>query len=273
MSKFAVRKILQIIAAAISYTVFGIGALLVGLFFRLLSIVPLAAKTKQDWIRWCIHMGCLAFVKLMRALGLLTYSFDIDTMYKADAGHIVMANHPSLLDAVFILAANKDLSCIVKSALWNNFFTGAVVRLAGYIPNNSEDVIAIAASKLQAGENILIFPEGTRNEYDEQLDFKRGASNIAVAAGAPILPVLVKCSPRALQKGEKWYCIPNGGVHFSIASRSVLTLEQCIDTTRPRTIQYRHLTAFLKNYYKQWFVSERQSTPAVDCAVLPEKSV
>ena len=272
MTKHTVRKILQIVAAAISYIVFGIGALLVGLFFRLLSVVPLNAQVKQNWIRWCIHIGCLAFIKLMRLLGLLTYSFDAETMLKAKGGTIIMANHPSLLDAVFILAAKKDLSCIVKSALWNNFFTGAVVRLAGYIPNNSDDVIMMAANKLQSGESILIFPEGTRNEYDEQLDFKRGASNIAVVASAPILPVLVKCSPRALQKGEKWYRIPDGGAHFSIASRSVLTLEQCIDTTRPRTIQYRYLTSFLKNYYRQWFASERQVQRSVDCVVLPEKS-
>ena len=267
------RKILQIVAAAISYTVFGIGALLVGLFFRLLSIVPISPGVKQCWIRWCIHMGCLSFIKLMRALGLLTYSFDIQTMREAQSGYIVMANHPSLIDAVFILAANKDVSCIVKSALWNNFFTGAVVQLAGYIPNNDADAVSIAAEKLKAGENILIFPEGTRNEYDEQLDFKRGASNIAVAANAPILPVLIKCNPRALQKGEKWYHIPDGGSHFSIVARNILTLDRCIDTSRPRTIQYRHLTQFLKVYYKQWFANERQHSVAVDCEVLPEKSV
>lgn len=256
------RRVWAVIAAAISYTTFGIGALLLGLVFRLIDWLPLSLTKKQRWIRHCIHISCLSFINLMRFLGLLTYQLSVTSTDKVkESGCIVVANHPSLIDAVFILAANKNISCIVKGALWNNFFTSAVVKLAGYIPNDSKDFIEIAVEKLRMGDSILIFPEGTRNTYNEQLDFRRGAANIAVVANAPILPVLITSNPRALQKGEKWYSIPDGGSHFSIQSGDLLNLTSCIDVTRPRTVQYRHLTRYLKKHYLAWLANTSCDKP------------
>jgi len=253
----SVRKVWQIISAAISYFFFGLGALIVGVFFRLLSPIPIiTAATKQKWIRWCIHKGCLAFIRFMRILGLIRYSFDLESMEQAKSGHIVIANHPSLIDVVLLLAVNKNLCCFVKSGVWDSFFTGAVARQAGFIPNSAEESVPMAAAKLKAGENLLIFPEGTRTEAEQDIRFKRGASNMAVAVNASILPVLIKCHPGALKKGDKWYHIPEGGPNFSLSSGHLLTLDDCIDTAKPRTIQYRQLTQFLEDYYKNWIATE-----------------
>lgn len=262
MKYLRIRKLWQILAAAISYLMFGLGALLVGIFFRLLSPVSIIAPaTKQRWIRWCIHKGCLSFIRVMRFLGLIRYRFDVDSMLSAKSGHIVIANHPSLIDVVLLLAVNPRLCCFVKSAVWENFFTGAVVKQAGFIPNHAEQVLPMAAEKLKNGENILIFPEGTRTKADNRIRFKRGAANMAVAVNAPIMPVLIKCYPRALKKGDKWYDIPEGGPAFSLNSGQLLHLDACIDTAQPRPIQYRHLTQYLQNYYTDWFASDAPAQP------------
>jgi 1-acyl-sn-glycerol-3-phosphate acyltransferase len=109
--------------------------------------------------------------------------------------------------------------------------------------------VGIAKCKLNSGENVLIFPEGTRNQYDLQLDFKRGASNMAVISEAPILPLVTCCMPRALGKGQKWYQLPNVKSKIVIQFHPVLQIENCIDTTQPRTKQYRELTVRLREYY------------------------
>ena len=154
-----------------------------------------------------------------------------------------------LIDALFILAYVDNLCCVVKHQLTINPFTRLVVSFAGYISNNSEDFIDQATAKLAAGENVLIFPEGTRNTYNTQLEFKRGAANIAVISQCPVLPVVLLCNPRALQRGEKWYQLPakKSTIHFHI--NHPLNLNDCIDTSNPRTLQYRRLTLFWREYY------------------------
>jgi 1-acyl-sn-glycerol-3-phosphate acyltransferase len=260
MSKFRVKKLWQIFSAATSYILFGLGALIVGVFFRLLNPVTIISPaTKQKWIRWCIHKGCLTFIRFMRFVGLIRYSFDVESMLQAKPGHIVIANHPSLIDVVLLLAVNKNLCCFVKSAVWNNFFTGAVARQAGFVPNNAEEVLTITTEKLEAGENLLIFPEGTRTKIDGNIKFKRGAANMAVAVSASIMPIFIKCNPGVLRKGDKWYIIPDGGSNFSLTSGPLLKLDDHIDTTKSKPLQYRELTQFLEDYYTNWNVSEISS--------------
>lgn len=252
MRSLKLKKLWQIFSAGVSYALFGMGALLVGIFFRLMSPVNiLSPARKQRMIRWCIHKGCLTFIRMMRFFGLIRYEFNMASMQTARPGHIIIANHPSLIDVVLILAVNKQMCCFVKSAVWNNFFTGALVRQAGFIPNDAEQLLPMASDKLKAGENILIFPEGTRTSEDNSLHFKRGAANMAIAVNAAIMPVVIECHPRALKKGDKWYDIPDDGPTFSLRSGELLELDECIDRTLPRPKQYRHLTLFLENYYKR----------------------
>ena len=104
------RKVWQISTAAICYFLFGLGALIVGIFFRLLSPLPfIPAANRQRMIRWSVHKGCLTFIRIMRFFGLIRYTFDVDSMKQARPGHIVIANHPSLIDVVLLLAVNEQM--------------------------------------------------------------------------------------------------------------------------------------------------------------------
>ncbi|WP_218355000.1 lysophospholipid acyltransferase family protein [Alteromonas lipotrueiana] len=260
---FRLRRFLRIFIASACYVLFGTGAVLVGIFFRLLSPVSfISPAKKQRMIRWCIHKGCLNFIRILRFFKLIRYHFDVESMHAVSPGHIVIANHPSLIDVVLLLAVNKQMCCFVKSAVWDNFFTGAVARQAGFIPNHAEQLLPMAAARLKAGENILIFPEGTRTKEDNVLRFKRGAANMAVAVNASIMPVVIECYPRALKKGDKWYNIPQGTPEFTLRSGNLLALEECIDRTLPRPKQYRHLTQYLENYYKKQLSTDTPVPPA-----------
>lgn len=262
MIRYCFHKSWQVIGAAISYFLFGLGVVLLGVLFRIISLVPgISAAKKQRWIRYWIHLGCLIFINLMRLFGLIRYTFDLDSLSLVKPGCLVVANHPSLIDVVLLFAMIKDLSCIVKAELWNNLFTGMVVRLAGFIPNNSVDAVSLSVKKLREGENLLIFPEGSRTKVDDSICFKRGASNIAVEADIHIMPVLIECYPGALKKGQKWYIIPSGGSNFSISSGQLLKLDKCIDTTKRKTLQYRELTQFLESAYKKWQVTGLPPVP------------
>lgn len=238
----------RILATVITYTTFGLGAFVPCLYAIVLFFLPMTVAEKQRHIRRCISKLFRFFIDMMQFLGLMNYHIEQKNNLPV-LKHIVIANHPTLIDAAFALAYIDNLCCIVKKPLTRNLFTCIPIKLAGYISNDAENLVELAVEKLQAGENILIFPEGTRNEYDNQLDFKRGAANIAIIANSRILPVVISCLPRALQKHKKWYQLPTVKSHVLIRILPSMSIEESIDTSGPRTLQYRRLTEFWKKLY------------------------
>jgi 1-acyl-sn-glycerol-3-phosphate acyltransferase len=55
---------------------------------------------------------------------------------------------------------------------------------------------------LQAGVSVMIFPEGTRSKNGELQPFKDGAFQLAIDAGAPLLPLAVSGTRDCMQKGS-----------------------------------------------------------------------
>jgi 1-acyl-sn-glycerol-3-phosphate acyltransferase len=260
----------RIIAAGICYIMFAVGAFLPSIYVFLLALAPLDAAKKQRAARNAIQGLCRFYVNFMQILGLMRYQLS-GLPSDPPQGHLVISNHSMLIDALFILAYVPNLCCVVKGALVTNPFTRVPVKLAGYIANNEESFVETAAAKLRLGENVLIFPEGTRNEFDTQLDFKRGAANIAVIADVPILPVIVCCQPRALQKGQHWYNLPDVKSKITVRVKPALAVRDCIDVTQPRTLQYRHLTAWLKAFYLKEIQAIITTSPLTDSSVTIDK--
>lgn len=249
------NKIWRLFATGLSFSLFGLGGISVGLLFLIFVYpLPLNKNKKQQWTRNTISLAMAAYVRIMRFLGLL--NFDIHTQANLNnSNQLIIANHPSLLDVVFLISMLRDTNCIVKGALWKNPFTFAPVRLAGYIRNDSETLLEDAAQAIKEGQRLIIFPEGTRNQHDLELKLKRGAANIATLAHCPITPVLIKCTPRTLQKNEPWYTIPKFPPLFKIQVLDALKIEDCMDIKAPRTMQVRQLTAFIGKFYRNHLTS------------------
>ncbi len=76
---------------------------------------------------------------------------------------IIVANHPSLLDAVLLISRLPDAVCIMKAGLMDNPMFGAAARLARYIRNDSLlNVVLRCRRVLNEGGQVVLFPEGTR---------------------------------------------------------------------------------------------------------------
>lgn len=246
----------RICAAGLSYFLFAIGGFLPGIYIFFLALLPISKASKQRKVRNAIQALCRFYVNIMQFLGLMRFEFQDQhgavipkRRVSEIAGHMVISNHTMLIDALFVLGYVDNICCVVKASLCHNPFTSIPVKLAGYISNDHDDLVDVAKIKLDSGENILIFPEGTRNQADLQLDFKRGASNMAIISQAPILPLVICCMPRALGKGEKWYQLPTVKSKIVIQFHPVVRIEDCIDTAQPNTKQYRGLTVWLRDYY------------------------
>lgn len=237
-------------ATGISFVLFGAGTLLMSLVFLVfVRLAPVSQSTKQRWILSCIKGLSAFFVGFMQFLGLYTLEVRGQSL-DSIRGNLIVANHPSLIDALFITAKTNDLCCVVKADLYSNPFTGYIVKLAGYIPNHSETLLNDAASAISQGKNLLIFPEGTRNTFDDQLDFKRGAANVALYSCCPITPVVIEFYPRNLQKGGKWYIAPARTSTIIMTTYPPLANLDEKDQQRPVTLQARQLTQTLRDFYQ-----------------------
>jgi len=130
---------------------------------------------------------------------------------------VLVANHPSLLDAVMIISRFPDMVCVMKAALMNNILLGSAARLARYIPNHSPlDVVLRARKALRDRAHLLIFPEGTRTQRFPVDTCTASAGLIAQRAAVPVQSLLIEFNSPYLGKAWPLWRRPELPLHFRI---------------------------------------------------------
>ncbi|MGV8843047.1 MAG: lysophospholipid acyltransferase family protein [Pseudomonas sp.] len=251
----------RLIATGLSFALFGLGGLMLRLLvFPLIDLLPGDALVRQRRARGLIQRLFGFFVQFMYRSGVLTYQVD-GAERLGRPGQLVIANHPSLIDVVLLIAQIRDANCVVKQSLWDNPFTGAPVRAAQYISNNaSPDMLDEAAAALQQGQTLVIFPEGTRTTPGQPPDFHRGAAAIALRGARLITPVIISVSPSTLTKAEPWYSIPPRRFHIRLRVGADIDPQNFAVLGAP-PIASRKLNDFLHQYFiKELAKDERSAT-------------
>jgi len=204
------------LATVLSFAVFGAASL--GLGFAVFPLLRLTATPARGRlrVRRVLAAALRGHLRMMAALGVLSYEFQ-GAGRLGRPGQLILANHPTLIDVLFLLGFAPGANCVVKGALWRNPFTRWPLLAAGYVPNAPTGVmIGEAAAALAAGQSVIIFPEGTRTVPGAKPSFHRGAAAIAIRAAAVVTPVYIRCDPPTLAKREPWYRIPPRRVHFRL---------------------------------------------------------
>ena len=242
----------RVLATGLSFAVFGAGGLALRLLvFPLLNLVVRRPEDRVTAARALIRRAFRAYVELMRVLGVLRY--EVRGLERLDReGLLILANHPTLIDTVFLMAFVKNADCIVKGALWDNPFTGGPVRAAGYVNNGGgAGLVDDCIASLESGNNLIVFPEGTRTAGDGLIRMKRGAANIAVRGARAMTPVLIRCEPATLGKGAKWWHAPPRKVLIQIDVQADLAIEPFKEGGVSDVMATRHLTEFLQDYFSE----------------------
>ena len=112
-------------------------------------------------------------------------------------GFILYPNHQGMFDVLaFLETMKRPFSLVFKQEVKDIILLKQIREALHYIPMNRSDmkqsmkVILEASNRVKAGENFLIFAEGTRSRNgNETLPFKAGAFKAATRAKAPIVPV------------------------------------------------------------------------------------
>jgi len=211
-----VGRVWRLIGTAICFLIFGLG----GVVLSLLVIPLLFALQKNELKRQIISRRCIGggfslFIFLMKNLGVLSYEVRHAERLQNNTGTLIIANHPSLIDVVFLISFFPQAECVVKSAVTRNFFMRSTASAANYISNEHLlELLATCTDRLKQGANLVLFPEATRTVPGQPLQFKLGAAAVASRSGATILPIVIQCAPTTLTKGEPWYHIPRTRPHW-----------------------------------------------------------
>ena len=177
----------------------------VGVAWTILSAVlyPLLPRKLATLLgRRTIGLLFRSYLAMLRVSGLLRLDVSALDQLRGQKGIIVAPNHPSLLDAVLVISRLPDIACIMKAEIRDSPVLGGGARLARYIRNDPARTMVIqAARELRAGQQLLVFPEGTRTRRTPVNTFSRGFALIAKQAEAPLQTVFIETDSPFLSKG------------------------------------------------------------------------
>ncbi|MDR0674250.1 MAG: 1-acyl-sn-glycerol-3-phosphate acyltransferase [Zoogloeaceae bacterium] len=223
------KRFWRIVATGFCFAVFGLGGLLILCFvFPVLRLFHADLQASQQQARRVIHKTFQWFVRLMVGCGVISH--EVRQAEKlARHGLLIVANHPSLIDVVLLIALVERPNCVVKASLRDNVFTRGPVRGAGFVANtDGPQLLADCVASVRSGDNLIVFPEGTRSlEHDAPSPMKRGAANIALRGGLSLTPVVITVSEPMLGKGQGWRDAPRKRPHFILSVEDDIPMTSC----------------------------------------------
>lgn len=129
---------------------------------------------------------------------------------------ILIANHTSHLDTLALLTAlplTVRLRLRVAAAAdyffncgWKSFLMQIIINAFPFSRkgDNKQSSLDATVKLIQDGNNILLFPEGTRSPDGHLQPFKRGAGRLAINTGTPIVPAYIGGAYAVMPKGANW---------------------------------------------------------------------
>jgi len=136
-----------------------------------------------------------------------------------DEPFIFVSNHNSHMDIAVLAYSTRmgyeKFGFLAAKDYWfdNNFRRRFFKYLINLIPisrkQNPEsldldDTITLSKAFMKLGNNIIIFPEGSRGEPSKMQRFRKGAIKFSMGLNAPILPAVILGAEKAWPKGETW---------------------------------------------------------------------
>jgi 1-acyl-sn-glycerol-3-phosphate acyltransferase len=138
----------------------------------------------------------------------------------SDNGTVYASNHVSWYDVFAIASVLPRYTFVAKDELrkipifgWGAEGAG-VVFLARENRKSAFEAYELVAEKIRKGLNVVVFPEGTRGREYALRPFKKGPFVLAIAAGAPVVPIVVYGAREVMHKGS--FRVSTATVHIHL---------------------------------------------------------
>lgn len=236
------------------FGLFGLGGLLLSVtWFNCLLLFCRNKEKRTRIARQTVSLSFRFFIFVIHSLGALRCTINGAERLKHDKGCLVLANHPTILDYVMIASIMPTVDCLVKASLLKNPFLGGVIRACDYMPNDQHEQLFLACkSRLAQGNNILVFPEGTRTDQYREMRLQRGAANMALRSGCPVRFIHIAVSEPSLNRQNKWHSVTRKKLLINLTVGERYPVADLVNLeTAPPSILVRRLTEQFKQQLEQ----------------------
>lgn len=162
---------------------------------------------KRAWlVTWSIRLvlWTLGFTRIVK-----TTIVNADVVPSKGAV-ILAANHTSMIDVFFILAAlRREAIAMAMAELWKSPFTRWLVEVLGQIPvvrgdsESGKQAMESAAQALHDGALVGIFPEQKCVKPGETAPYRPGVAVLSKRTNVPIIPVRLINANKGLPLGQR----------------------------------------------------------------------
>jgi 1-acyl-sn-glycerol-3-phosphate acyltransferase len=189
------RTIFTAIVAFFATTVGGLGAIIAGLFGVEDRRGGIFDHTPRVWSR-----------VILWAAGVKTVVHNPERMSGGEP-RLYLSNHLSWFDIPALAGALPRYKFVAKAELFKVPVFGPAIKAIGMVPIERQnrkaafEAYKVAAERVRGGSSVVVFPEGTRGDSYAIRPFKKGPFVLAIAAGVPIVPVLLHGTHDVFPKG------------------------------------------------------------------------
>ncbi len=242
-------QIWRVARAALLYMVFAMAVALTS--FVVLPVLSLFASDVPDLLaQRCMHWAARLVRRVAMGLGVVRLRVDGAAALSAPGPMLIVANHPTKLDATMLVALMSQVDTVVEASWAARPLLGPLLVRAGHLRNDDAvQVVEEGVRRLRQGRRFVIFPEGSRSPAGALHPFQRGAARIALASGCDLLPVVIRCDPPIGLKGKAWYDIPEETPAMSITVGDPIKAGDFINGDETRGVAARKVTRALRDYF------------------------
>lgn len=169
--------------------------------------IALGPVTNRAASLWAMQRWCRSSSKALRIVPEIEGLENVP----ASGAFVYCSNHQSIVDIIVLGATLPgDYKWAAKRSLMKIPFLGWHLAIAGHVPvdrrsgaRGAAKVIKLFEQVLEAGNPLLVFPEGTRSEDGRMRSFKNGGFYAAVRAGVPVVPVALNGTHSLMKRGAR----------------------------------------------------------------------
>lgn len=176
--------------------------------------------------------------------GIVRRAYDVDVVglerLPATGPAILAPNHRSFMDSIFVTAVvRRPVAFVAKAEYFDRrrtrwLFTGTgQIPLRRGSPASAAEAMSAASMVLDAGGIVGIYPEGTRSRDGRLHRGNVGAARLAMATGAPIVPIGLVGTEAVQEVGRR---MPRVGCPVRIAFGDGVVLPAPADVDDPKAL-------------------------------------